>query len=128
MKRKRFLADSVLWPQESDDREIQALYDAIVGADEATSPAQDFQGFNLADYPDLKVQDLGSNTIRISPNKGGASILVSTDCAQLAQAHLMEDDAVAVLLADQDVGGLPKDIPVSILNGTVLWPEFILLE
>ena len=128
MKRKRFLADSVLWPQESDDHEIQALYDAIVGADEATSPPQDFQGFNLADYPDLKVQDLGSNTIRISPNKGGASILVSTDCAQLAQAHLMEEDAVAVLLADQDNGGLPKDIPVSILNGTVLWPEFILLE
>ena len=37
-------------------------------------------------------------------------------------------DAVAVLLADQDDDGLPHTIPVSVLNGAVLWPEFVLPE
>jgi superfamily II DNA or RNA helicase len=128
MKRKRSLADSVLWPQEGDDREMQALYDAIVDADDTTQTTANFQGLNLVGYPSLTVQALGTNTVRISPNKGGASIIVSTEPEQLYRISLTDADAATILLAEPSRSHAAWSVPLSILRGTKLWPEFILQE
>ena len=128
MKRKRSLADSVLWPQESDDGEMRALYHAIIEPDNSAQTNADFQGLNLVGYPDHSVQSLGPNTVRISPHKGGASIVVSTEPEQLYSAKLTDADAATLLLGESSRNPDKWSVPLSVLHGTALWPEFILQE
>lgn len=128
MKRKRFLADSVLWPPESDENEIKELYDAIVAADEADPVSSNVEGLNLADHPDLRAEELGRDTLRISHFDGGASIIVSTAANHLCKAVLSPTDAAAILLSKDNRNEVSMSIPASILGGTALWPDYVLLE
>ncbi|HBO43485.1 MAG TPA: hypothetical protein DD670_06055, partial [Planctomycetaceae bacterium] len=128
MRRKRSLADSVLWPPESDENEIRALYDAIVTAEETSNTTETLQGLDLAGYPSLVAEDLDGGTIRVRPRDGGASIVVSTEPERIANVPLSADDAAVFLLAEKNDCSLPSGLPVSTLGGTMLWPEFILPE
>jgi superfamily II DNA or RNA helicase len=129
MKRKRSLADSVLWPPEGDENEVKALYDAIVSAqaeDEATS---DISDLTLCDRPDLDVEDLGDNTLRIRPNGGGAAVVVSLrDRGLLAARVRPESDAAVIVLSEREGTTDEIGVPVAFLGGQSLWPNFVLPE
>ncbi|MEP2706300.1 MAG: hypothetical protein ABJQ53_07485 [Roseibium sp.] len=120
MKRKRSLADSVLWPPESDDNEVKALYDAILGAEDVEAETSEFEDLKLFDYPELSVQEIDSNTIRVRPTKGGASVFVSTDAFQARRANLGDGDAAAILLTIAEQLSVAENAPLSILGGTEL--------
>jgi hypothetical protein len=126
MKNKRSLADSVLWPPESNESEVRALYDAIVSAEEDNGlPAGD--GLVLSGRPDLETQELGENMLRVGLKGGGVSVVVALGGADLQQGILRpETDAAAIVLSDFD--NLPEgtNVPTSVLGGAVLWPEFVL--
>ncbi len=129
MKRKRSLADSVLWPPEGNENEAQALYDAIVSAqaeDEATSK---IRNLTLCDRPDLDVEDLGDHTLRVRPKGGGASVVVSLwDRSLHAGIVRPEIDAAAIVLSEREIARDGIGIPVSFLGGQSLWPNFVLPE
>ena len=78
MKRKRSLADSVLWPPEGNENEVHALYDAIISADVAAeTEGTQTESLKLFDRPDLHVEELDDTTLRVRPKGGGASVVVS---------------------------------------------------
>ncbi|RVU33944.1 DEAD/DEAH box helicase [Hwanghaeella grinnelliae] len=128
MRRKRSLADSVLWPPESDESEIHALYDAVVTAEEVGEDGADFRGFDLADHPELVAEEIDRETIRVKPKAGGASVVVSTEPSRMAMVPLVDDDAAAYLLAGRGGVGMPASLPVSVLGSSTLWPDYVLPE
>jgi len=128
MHRKRSLADSVLWPPEGDETEVQALYDAIVTAQEDQLQAGGGVGLDLADHPELLVDELSPNTIRVSPRQGGASVICSTDATRLRQIRTEASDVGVIVLAPGEGLDTMGPLPISILGSTALWPDFILPE
>ena len=129
MKKKRSLADSVLWPPEGDENEVRALYDAIVSARESDGVQQVDDSLQLLDRADLDVQELGANVLRLSPKRGGASVVVTLRYSDLRSEALdAKTDAAVVVLSETDVPVSDTTVPVSILGGATLWPEFIMPE
>lgn len=128
MRRKRSLADSVLWPPESDENEARQLYDAIVAADVDNSETNQGATLDLADRQDLIAEELGQNTIRVAPRLGGASILVSSEPSALSEVLAISDDVEAIILASSHERVSAIGLPLSVLGQTTLWPEFVLPE
>ncbi|MCB1340554.1 MAG: DEAD/DEAH box helicase [Pseudooceanicola sp.] len=124
MQKKRALAGSVLWPPEGDEAEAQALYDAILGAEEA--PAAPSESLSLANCAGIAAEKIGADTFRLRPEVGGASIVVSTLAEGILRATPDEGDAAAILLSSASSNAAPENVPVSRLGGTALWPDFIL--
>lgn len=126
MKNKRSLADSVLWPPESDESEVRALYDAIVSAEEEDGLAAD-EGLVLSGRPDLETQELGENILRVCLKGGGASVVVALDGLNLKPEILRpETDAAAIVLSDFNNFPEGTHVPMSVLGGSLLWPDFVL--
>ncbi|GAA3874427.1 DEAD/DEAH box helicase [Celeribacter arenosi] len=129
MKRKRTLADSVLWPPEGDENEVRALYDAIVSDEVECEERPDFEDLTLVDRPDLDVERLGPDILRVRPKRGGASVVVALqDTALNAGVLKFESDAAAIVLSEREKWRSNLSVPVSFLNEQTLWPEFVLPE
>jgi superfamily II DNA or RNA helicase len=129
MKRKRSIADSVLWPPEVNDDEVKALYDAIVSAEVAHEDDEKSEDLRLFDRPDLDVEKLDETTLRVRPKGGGASVVVSLQDAVLRTDVLHpENDAAVIILSPQEISTETAPIPVSFLDGQTLWPDFVLPE
>lgn len=127
MKKKRSLADSILWPPEGDENEVRALYDAIISARESDGVQQVDDSLQLLDRADLDVQELGANVLRLRPKEGGASVVVTLRYSDLRPEALdAKTDAAVVVLSETDVPVSDTTVPVSILGGATLWPEFIM--
>ncbi len=127
MKRKRSIADSVLWPPEGNDDEVKALYDAIVSAEAAHEDDEKSEDLRLFDRPDLDVEKLDETTLRVRPKGGGASVVVSLRDAVLRTDVLHpENDAAVIILSPQEISTETAPIPVSFLDGQTLWPDFVL--
>lgn len=127
MRRKRTLADSVLWPPEGNNDDFVALYDAILMASDV-EPQDIDEKLILDGYPDLVAEELSQDTLRVSPRKGGASVIISTSPANLGQNNLTANDVAALFLANGQYDLSGANIPVSVLGGTNLWPDFVLPE
>lgn len=127
MKRKRGVADAVLWPQESDDAELLTLYESLVDPSEAVEQRED--SFVLEGRDDLLVEQLGSLILRVTPKSGGSSVLVaqSTD-AKEASGRAIENDAAIIVMgaSAQKDGSMAK--PTALLPDTRLWPDYVLPE
>ncbi|WP_420419743.1 DEAD/DEAH box helicase [Pacificispira sp.] len=128
MHRKRSLADRVLWPPESDEDDLLALYESILTSEEEMTSKESFKGLGLEGCPDLSFEELGVDTIRVAPRRGGASVLVSRDPHFLDKFQISKNDAAIILLANDLKNEITFSLPTSILGGTTLWPEFILPE
>lgn len=130
MKRKRSLADSVLWPPEGNENEVHALYDAIISADVAAeNEGTRTDSLKLFDRPDLDVEELDDTTLRVRPKGGGASVVVSLQDTTLQSGILQpENDAAVIILSARKGGTETASIPVSFLGGQSLWPDFVLPE
>ena len=129
MKRKRSLADSVLWPPEGDDNEARALYDAIISTQIENEVDKNIEFLSLMDRPDLEVEDLGNSVLRVRPKGGGAAVVVSLQ-EQGLETNLLnrETDAAAIVLSAHENLQVGIGVPVSFLGGQVLWPDFVLPE
>ncbi len=127
MKNKRSLADSVLWPPESDENEVRALYDAVVSATEGDDDKLEDEGLILSGRPDLEAQELGEGILRVCPKGGGASVVVALHGADLHPDTLRPaDDAAAIILSDFETSHEDTFVPMSVLGGPALWPDFVL--
>lgn len=127
MKNKRSLADSVLWPPEGDENEVRALYDAIVSAKEGEEDLPADEGLALSGRPDLEAQELGENILRVCPKAGGASVVIALDGAELQPDILKSGkDAAAIILSDFQTPLEEARVPMSVLGGPALWPDFVL--
>ncbi|ACP24375.1 superfamily II DNA/RNA helicase and SNF2 family-related protein [Sinorhizobium fredii NGR234] len=128
MKRKRTIADRVLWPAEATESETRMLYDAVVEASdvEVGSEALELDGV-LEGRTDLTAEMLDGNAIRIRPRRGGASIVVSSGRTVPSSSIRSDTDAAVVSM---QVHGVGKEMPVphSRLTTGTLWPEFVLPE
>lgn len=127
MRRKRTLADSVLWAPESDESELLTLYEAVM-TEEESDETNTSEGLILDGYPNLLAEEIDHNTLRISPRNGGASVVVTTDPLRVQKDTLSNKDAAVLLLASSGEHPLLVDTPVSVLGGDKLWPEFVLPE
>ncbi|WP_085586277.1 DEAD/DEAH box helicase [Thalassospira mesophila] len=128
MRRKRTLADSILWGPESDESELLTLYEAIITADEASDETNASESLTLNGYPSLIAEEIDHNTLRISPRTGGASVIVTTEPLRINKDALSGTDAAVVLLASTKDRFPLIDTPISVLGGDKLWPEFVLPE
>lgn len=128
MRRKRTLADSVLWPPEASENEAKQLYDAIITAAEDHFEPNQKAKLDLAERPDLIAEELAENTIRVAPRTGGASVLISNEPVELQKVRPGPDDVGAILLAATEERSLIEGIPLSIVGEATLWPEFVLPE
>lgn len=127
MRRKRTLADSVLWPPESDESELLTLYEAVM-ANEASDETNTSEDLVLSGYPNLLTEEIDHKTLRISPRNGGASVIVTTEPLRVHQNTLASNDAAVVLLANSEAQLPPVSAPVSVLGSDKLWPDFVLPE
>lgn len=129
MKRKRSIADSVLWPSEGNENEVHALYDAIVSAENEIDVEQSIEILTLFDRPDLDVEYLGNDALRVRPKGGGASVVVALQIESLKVDGLHpETDAAAIILSWREGLQVDAGVPLSFLGGQSLWPDFILPE
>lgn len=128
MKRKRTIADRVLWPAEATESETRMLYDAVVEASDVdvASETPELDGA-LEGRTDLTAEMLDANTIRIRSRRGGASILVASGGSLPSNSIRPDIDAAVVSMA---VNGVAKkmSVPHSRLATCDLWPEFVLPE
>jgi hypothetical protein len=128
MKRKRGLADAVLWPQESEGAELLALYEAVLSP-EATKPAEARTNLLLVDRADLLAQEIGPEVLRVSSKQGGQSVIIAKalDTKEPIKLATINDAAVIVM----GVNRVVKEkciVPFSPLPDLSLWPDYILPE
>lgn len=127
MKRKRSIAEAVLWPQQSEEAELLSLYQTVLTPDcveESPKPA-----LNLADRPDLVSYELGPNLMRVASKSGGASIILGfAKDPEVVLAHSEASDAAAIVMGAEQPLRRAANIPVSLLPDSSLWSEFVLPE
>ncbi len=68
MKRKRGIADAVLWPQESDESELLSMYQTLIEPE--GKPTSTTEEFRLSDRPDLRAVELMPNVCVLPPFRG----------------------------------------------------------
>jgi len=128
MKRKRSLADRILWPGDVTEGETKMLYDAVLAA-ETTS---DLKSMNVDEIlegrSDLHFDKLAKNSIRVKPTRGGASIIVSSDAAVPMPMSGENGDAAVITLSEQSRLPAGVIVPQSKLKTATLWPEYVLPE
>ena len=128
MKRKRSLADRILWPGDVTEGETKMLYDAVLAA-ETTS---DLKSMNVDEIlegrSDLHFEKLAENSIRVKPTRGGASIIVSSDAAVPMPTSGENGDAAVITLSEQSRLPAGVIVPQSKLKTATLWPEYVLPE
>lgn len=129
MRRKRSIADAVLWPQETDakDSDLITLYETLLSGDEPN--AGNSVRLELADRPDLDAREICPNVLRIKPVNGGCSVLVAHRTKFEAVFNLASADDAAIIIMDPEGDAVthhPK--PTSVLPDTALWPEYTLPE
>jgi hypothetical protein len=130
MKRKRSLAERVLWPAEATERETKLLYDAVIAgkADRVEDQTAAVDNVRLEGRDDLISDFLTENTIRVRPKRGGASVLISSD-QHISAKVLQDNDDAVVITMHPGITELPKaGVPHSRLMSTSLWPDFVLPE
>ncbi|MGQ8630160.1 DEAD/DEAH box helicase [Agrobacterium sp. DKPNP3] len=126
MKRKRSLADRILWPGEVSEGETKMLYDAVLAA-ETTSDSNSINVDEVLEgRSDLHFEKLAENSIRVKPARGGASIIVSADAAVPMPLSGKEGDAAVITLSKQSRVPAGVVVPQSKLTTATLWPEYIL--
>jgi hypothetical protein len=126
MRRKRELAERVLWPAEASESEAKMLYDAVLTAEEAE--AGSFAGLDgvFEGREDVDAQIISPNCIRVRLRQGGASVVVSTDDRPPKLHHEAGGDAVYITLKDGITRRGEGVVPHSRLTSTALWPDYIL--
>jgi hypothetical protein len=127
MKRKRGLAEAVLWPQESDGAELLTLYQTILDPEDGAEPVTG--DLSLADRPDLLGRELGPNLVRVTAKAGGASILIGlTDAPETVMPHATASDAAVIVMGANTSEAMHSGIPVSLLPDMSLWSDYVLPE
>lgn len=128
MKRKRSLADRILWPGEATEGETKMLYDAVLAA-ETTSDSNSISVDEvLGGRSDLHFEKLAENSIRVKPTRGGASIIVSADATVPMPLSGEKGDAAVITRGKQSRVPAGVLVPQSNLKTATLWPEYILPE
>lgn len=129
MKRKRSLAESILWPAEATEGETKLLYDAVITA--STPPVSetviDFDKV-VVGRGDLIADLLSENTIRLRLKRGGAGVIVSHEPTFPSKFVSDADDAVVITLNPHNPGSNASYVPHSKLSNLQLWPDYILPE
>ena len=126
MRRKRGIADAVLWPQESEERELIGLYQDILSKDEELPSSEQLQ---LADRPDLVATEISPNVLRVTPIAGGSSVIVAQGAKIDAVAELaIENDAAIVVMGTTSRERKSCRKPMSLLPDARLWHEYVLPE
>jgi hypothetical protein len=127
MKRKRGLADAVLWPQESEEAELLTLYQTILSPEETR--AEGDEDLRLADRPDLVASDIGPGVLRVASKGGGCSVLVAKSTDPGVPLSLLDSgDAALIVMGARERFHGAGTIPISLLPDTSLWPEYVLPE
>lgn len=126
MKRKRSLAERVLWPAEATEKETKMLYDAVVSAEKVAE--ERFVGLEelFEGRDDLDTELISSNCIRVRLRQGGASIVVSTEDVHPRLKPEPNGDAVFISMKDISNRRAEDVVPHSRLSSTALWPDYIL--
>ncbi len=129
MKRKRAIAERVLWPAEATEGETKMLYDAVVTAPdvEVGRGTLELDGA-LEGRGDLAAEILGDDAIRVRPRRGGASVVISNGGKVPLGALRSDGDAAVFSIAADHGDAAVIAIPHSRLSTATLWPEFILPE
>ncbi|MGO7305362.1 DEAD/DEAH box helicase [Rhizobium ruizarguesonis] len=126
MKRKRSLAERILWPAEATENETKLLYDAVVSAEKM--PEEKFGGLKalFEGRDDLETEMISSECIRVRLRQGGASVVVSAEDIQPQLRPEANGDAVFISMKDLAKRGSNDIVPHSRLSSTALWPDYIL--
>ncbi|RUM08313.1 DEAD/DEAH box helicase [Rhizobium chutanense] len=126
MRKKRALAERVLWPAEATDNETKMLYDAVVSAEKVAEDR--FAGLDgvFEGREDIDAQLVSPNCIRVRLHQGGASVVVSTDDKQPVLNPDANGDAVFITLKNVNDRAVQDIVPHSRLSSTALWPDYIL--
>lgn len=127
MKRKRGIADAVLWPQESEEAELLTLYESVIAPGE-TDERKD-EEFVLEGREDLEVEQLSPTILRVRPKSGGSSILVAqASSVDEVSGRAVRDDAAVIVMGAGEGASNAGQKPTSLLPDTRLWPEYVLPE
>jgi nucleotide-binding universal stress UspA family protein len=126
MRRKRGIADAVLWPQESEENELLSLYQDILSKDEDVPSGGQLK---IADRPDLAAREISPNVLRVSSVTGGRSVIVAQNVKIDAISNLaVDNDAAIIVMGATGQAPLPCSKPTSLLPDGRLWPEYVLPE
>lgn len=126
MKRKRSLAERILWPGDATEGETKMLYDAVLSAETTAEPNKVNMGEALEGRSDLLFDVLTENSIRVKPVRGGASVVVSSDVPVPGLMAGENGDAAIITLSEASRIPAGDIVPHSKLNTAALWPEYIL--
>jgi hypothetical protein len=127
MKRKRSIADAVLWPQESEAAELLVLYQSIM--DDEENASQQDESWSIDHRPDLLVDELDPKTHRIRPIGGGSSVIVGEGSTiDKALSFASAEDAAVIVMGTETGYSANATKSLSLLPDTTLWPEYILPE
>lgn len=126
MRKKRALAERILWPAEANESETKLLYDAVVSAEKVAE--ERFTGLDgvFEGREDIDAQLVSPNCIRVRLRQGGASVVVSTEDKPPQLEPEVGGDAVFISLKDANHRPLHELVPHSRLSSTALWPDYIL--
>jgi SNF2 domain-containing protein len=126
MKRKRSLAERILWPAEATEGETRLLYDGVLAA--GTGPEESTKA-NIEEHiegrADLITEVISENSIRLRMRRGGASIVVSSE-AVLPHCDVGAGGDAVLITMNARSGATPQKLPHSRLTTTSLWPDYIL--
>ncbi|WP_170117013.1 DEAD/DEAH box helicase [Phyllobacterium sophorae] len=127
MKRKRSLAERILWPAEASPDETKLLYDAVIsaGANPQVEASTEFTGV-FEGRSDLAAEFISAATVRVGLRGGGATVVVSNDTDVPVRQLKPDSDAVLVTINPKAGGNAQVPLPHSRLSAATLWPEFIL--
>tara|TARA_B100000378_G_scaffold181691_1_gene146948 strand:- start:196 stop:1170 length:975 start_codon:yes stop_codon:yes gene_type:complete len=125
MRSKRNLADSVLWPQESNESELQLLHDRLVEGPEEPREGGQFEALEGRD--DLVFEMIGNEIMRVASKSGGSSVVIArakkpSDFEKMFSAH---DAALIVMDRSEDKLAKPS-LPTASLPDRSLWPDYLL--
>nr|WP_321483121.1 DEAD/DEAH box helicase [uncultured Cohaesibacter sp.] len=144
MKKKRTVADGVLWPTEDDGSDVKLLYGSVIEEFDKTDsgdrngaspePASESLNERLADRPNLKLDQIGDDIIRVCPNADGATVLIGASMAAAdLEMHSLDSDAATILLTPRDKIQImdrrnDRAVPLSVIPMMEIWPDFVLPE
>ena len=130
MKRKRSLAERILWPTEATENETKLLYDAVIAgkADDNFESTRSTKRITVEGRDDLVTDLLAENTIRFKPKRGGASVIVSNDEKFSFNESTRPDDAVVITMNPKVATLAQIKVPHSRLSSAELWPDYVLPE
>jgi hypothetical protein len=129
ISRKIGLASDVLRPLEVDEHDLKQLYEESVSGHVVDEAPQVFSfADGLPGRSDIQITSLADDIIRVSSNNWPNRLVVAAHKDATLISKFVDEltDHVVSIAPPYDSAKWEKDVPISIVNDSRLWPDFLI--